>query len=866
MGTVKYTGPVASFHCPTNAEIRSLKVHFSPKQEGSGDPSPENVRPISGWTGCEVCQTGVNVWNEIMVVGSINSEGIVNGSGRLTTSFIPVNGNTQYRFVGPSGSGGGRFAYYDKNKKAIYVNINTSPTANSTFTTEPGACYMRITINRNYGETYNNDISINYPSTDTTYHPHSGSTTNYEFGVLGKNKFNWDVEQGHASPTTSDYTTARSYPLNTYIIGMSSSNYYRDNYTNWVLNPSVSNGIISFSSGGASGYGIGYSLKLMPNQTYFLSGETTNNGLAGAIYYDKDGALISTQGSRLNKTITIPDNTVTTMIVFYSNATNTSYTFSNIQLELGSSATTYESYDPNHTVYGGWVDLITGEVCEEWYNVNPSEWTKYKESNGYYAYRLNSSPSAEVYSPTAGTQRLSNIISQYGSFNSSNMDKNIIQYPNYLALQQDIDIEVVEYIYKLVTPITYHLDPTQLQTFLGQNNVWSNADYVEVEYDLHETQTILTRKQFIIANQPHIVKPAAAPLQNFVTDVPAPLKECKVYFSPMQEGEGDPSPDNVRAISGWTGCEVYRTKTNLFPEVTLANFENYATKGNYGYWYTNPIYLTPNTVYHLDWTRKTSDSDPLCLWGIKTYSGMNYDVTDAGTFQYYCNGANGFRSYASFNSGPTGIIRFALNKQSSQYSTAQDALDDLFAKATFMLTVGTTAIPYEPYSGTTLPIDWIAEAGTVYGGYVDLVTGEIWETHRKFDCADYLQTTSDIEMVNGNLCRLRTLKFIQSGSLTEGIAEKFVSFGGSWAQMTTASGELIMASNSYVGFSSSTFGYTTKQEWLDYLIQNHITFSAKSSEPVHVATLTPTQLKTLRGTNNIWSSANGDVEIAYWTH
>ena len=38
----------------------------------------------------------------------------------------------------------------------------------------------------------------------------------------------------------------------------------------------------------------------------------------------------------------------------------------------------------------------------------------------------------------------------------------------------------------------------------------------------------------------------------------APLKQCKVYFNPIQEGEGDPSPENVRAIKGWTGLTAYR--------------------------------------------------------------------------------------------------------------------------------------------------------------------------------------------------------------------------------------------------------------------------------------------------------------------
>lgn len=43
----------------------------------------------------------------------------------------------------------------------------------------------------------------------------------------------------------------------------------------------------------------------------------------------------------------------------------------------------------------------------------------------------------------------------------------------------------------------------------------------------------------------------------FVTDVARPLKACTVSFSPVQEGSGDPSPENVRPISGWDGISVF---------------------------------------------------------------------------------------------------------------------------------------------------------------------------------------------------------------------------------------------------------------------------------------------------------------------
>ena len=53
MGGLSHTvsGDIASFRTPSRVPIESLKFHFLPKQEGSGDPSPTNVRPITGWTG-----------------------------------------------------------------------------------------------------------------------------------------------------------------------------------------------------------------------------------------------------------------------------------------------------------------------------------------------------------------------------------------------------------------------------------------------------------------------------------------------------------------------------------------------------------------------------------------------------------------------------------------------------------------------------------------------------------------------------------------------------------------------------------------------------------------------------------------------
>lgn len=50
-----YTGNVVNFTTTTTTTILKLNVEIEPIQSGSGDPSPNNIRPISGWN-------YVNVW------------------------------------------------------------------------------------------------------------------------------------------------------------------------------------------------------------------------------------------------------------------------------------------------------------------------------------------------------------------------------------------------------------------------------------------------------------------------------------------------------------------------------------------------------------------------------------------------------------------------------------------------------------------------------------------------------------------------------------------------------------------------------------------------------------------------------------
>ena len=57
-------------------------------------------------------------------------------------------------------------------------------------------------------------------------------------------------------------------------------------------------------------------------------------------------------------------------------------------------------------------------------------------------------------------------------------------------------------------------------------------------------------------------------------------------------------------------------------------------------------------------------------------------------------------------------------------------------EATIQVEVGDTETAYEPYTGRTIPISWQSEAGTVYGGNLNVLTGVLKITKHGFDGGD----------------------------------------------------------------------------------------------------------------------------------
>lgn len=141
------------------------------------------------------------------------------------------------------------------------------------------------------------------------------------------------------------------------------------------------------------------------------------------------------------------------------------------------------------TVYGGTLDVTNGKLTVNRYFVGQTTWRRYDASNGYVAYRIDNLPYGR-YRNDKSNKPVSNIISNFGSFTTSNIDRNIIQPPRdnlnsaFLALQEDLDPVAIglQLVYLMRDPIIYQLEPHEVTTLLGANNIWADAGDVAVDY------------------------------------------------------------------------------------------------------------------------------------------------------------------------------------------------------------------------------------------------------------------------------------------------------------------------------------------------------------------------------------------------
>ena len=387
-------------------------------------------------------------------------------------------------------------------------------------------------------------------------------------------------------------------------------------------------------------------------------------------------------------------------------------------------------------------------------------------------------------------------------------------------------------------------------------------------------QKLLLLKAFSSGGQSFVERTATGNPLMFGTDVSKPLKSLVANFLPVQ-ASGTPAPDNILPITGWdavnvfhagknilaltsnspikdidTGSDTTIKRTNLeigaiYEGVTQNNYWRGETASRYivsranggltfatndgAYGFGVCVPLNPNTKYTLSYTGE----------------GVAIRIAQYAKDGTHVKGTNlGSTNPITFTSAGDVAYALIILTCDSNYTKQEVAISNV------LLEVGETASTYEQYNGTVYPATFHS---TIYGGYVDLITGEVWATWLAVDMAQM-----GFSYRSGWSCWVGNVdsRLANVGANTEATKALL-----EWAKAVPASG-YTSAHNHY------TFAQNTNGAWF---VDNNSDETAPTgtlvcplASPVLITTLTPQQINAIKNqTNTIWSDANGDCSVTF---
>lgn len=161
--------------------LKSWSVELAPYQEGSGDPSPENVRPIHGTNQIRFVTAGKNLFDGRIEQGNFDSYGL-NTPDRTrlrTIGFIPVIAGiaVTITYVGNKFTAFAVSGYVDSNYTTSRTQSTTWLSNGSTVTIDSNINYIRINFRAASGLTNVqpsdiSDVMVNFGSMALPFSPY----------------------------------------------------------------------------------------------------------------------------------------------------------------------------------------------------------------------------------------------------------------------------------------------------------------------------------------------------------------------------------------------------------------------------------------------------------------------------------------------------------------------------------------------------------------------------------------------------------------------------------------------------------------------------------------------------------------------
>lgn len=326
----------------------------------------------------------------------------------------------------------------------------------------------------------------------------------------------------------------------------------------------------------------------------------------------------------------------------------------------------------------------------------------------------------------------------------------------------------------------------------------------------------------------------------------------------IQEGDSDPSPTNIRPISGWTSAIIHTAGKNMLAimgaKTGTVNEVTYTIESDGGIHASGTTGGTPrqlNLLYTVG--RRALPVGVQLKLVIDRNSPFGIAVCYADKNNTTVNVINRYQAgQYTFTIPASAKISWAR-----VYFPSNTTFDDSVVVHPMIVASGETNYNYTPYVPTTYQVSFTS-AGTIYGGEVDVTAGTLTVTHKMVRISDCnwtynstytrMQTTSIQDIVHSVSVRTVTLLCssylcIDDGRSVSNMPDKAIYAAGN-------STTVYIKDTSYT--NADTFKTAMGDQTIVYPLETPITYQL-SNVP---------QVWTLQNWNNVWSDT-GDSSLAY---
>ena len=447
--------------------LRRLSLSLLPRQSGSGDPSPSNVRPISGWSGVTAWRTGKNLVNIAPV--KVTSQTVIGGyfalkAGTYSFSVTVKNNSSIHGAIKITVNG------TQVGQAVAIIAGTTSRLKIQNITIDKDSNMVGIVISgASAGYDFDiSDVMVELGSTASEYAEYAGASSPVVFPAMGKNLAKFSAE----SYADSQKCT---YELTETGIEVTATGTYARRLDVF---------------------------RVVKGQTYTISFKGVSTGNYNIVYFQKAATWLNDDriGSRAlsdtltDYTFTFVAETDIVAVGCYVTASGTtgSMELSDFMLESGDTAHAYEPY--TNTVYGGTLDLVSGvlTVDRAMVDLGTLHWATYSSPDIHVFRASYPNPRPFIgnnallphaicssYYPMAYNQISRN---DNGAFSFGNERTVVIDHRFSDAISFGSAVNGVQLVYELDTPITYQLTPQQVNALVGVNTVWSDADNIDLTF------------------------------------------------------------------------------------------------------------------------------------------------------------------------------------------------------------------------------------------------------------------------------------------------------------------------------------------------------------------------------------------------